>query len=110
RARCLSPSWCCAHPRPPPLPTRRSSDLRRALCQLLGNGDRQQRREPREPAPFLLECQLRPRSRRQPHDLVVTEPKERVVRAAERSEEHTSELQSRVGLVCRPLREQKKRR
>src|SRR5206468_11995986 len=80
-------------------PTRRSSDLRRA-----GGGDRARGREPgTAEAHDGARDHARARagvveSRREPeHD-------------RERSEEHTSELQSRSDLVCRLLLEKKKKK
>src|SRR5690606_40382334 len=90
----------------PSFPTRRSSDLGRGLCDLLHH--------------FLLESNgrlrgvghriLRPlhrgaRARR--FGGVVRRSRPRKRSGGFRSEEHTSELQSRENLVCRPLLEKK---
>src|SRR6516225_12188068 len=45
----------------------------------------------------------------QPRDLVFREAQSEVVLCCDRSEEHTSELQSHVNLVCRLLLEKKKK-
>src|SRR5437879_8240042 len=79
--------WSCAHRDLPSFPTRRSSDLRVRL----GRGAR-----PRRPRPDA--------DRARGHAHVRPCPSRR------RSEEHTSELQSPMYLVCRLLLEKKKKK
>src|SRR5687768_17906763 len=74
-------------PRPTPFPTRRSSDLV-GPC--------------RHAAPALCDRSICWRDARPGG------PMERLTRRSARSEEHTSELQSRLHLVCRLLLEKKK--
>src|SRR5699024_11336434 len=88
----LSPGRCRALP---PFPTRRSSDLRRN--RPLGTLGGLRTCPPLESPVPLRWCRSRPcRARHRCHDRPV------------RSEEHTSELQSRFDLVCRLLLEKKK--
>src|SRR2546421_5432686 len=49
-------------------------------------------------------------SRQRGHPLIPNPPPESLHRAGRRSEEHTSELQSRSDLVCRLLLEKKKKK
>src|SRR5438105_5228231 len=71
-----------SHPDPHSFPTRRSSDLSRRACSRVGGA----------------RCGYSTRARR---------PRTALVEYPQRSEEHTSELQSRVELVCRLLLEKK---
>src|SRR5690606_42054350 len=94
----------------PSFPTRRSSDLEQVLGtdhqagpEELHQGDREGHPEGHVQdghldLPVLLRCP----------DLRRGRPVERVRRQVLRSEEHTSELQSRENLVCRLLLEKKK--
>src|SRR5207253_7093315 len=85
-------------------PTRRSSDLERP-AQRVGVPAL----EPRDRAADVPDVVgIAPGGHRQ-HQLQVAERRPRVVRRRERSEEHTSELQSRGHLVCRLLLEKKKK-
>src|SRR5437870_12117411 len=79
-------------------PTRRSSDLRRELRigRLGDDALGHTRRAERCPIDLLRGCDPRECLRRP------------MVCRVQRSEEHTSELQSRGHLVCRPLLEKKK--
>src|SRR5438445_3142223 len=88
-------------PRSTLFPTRRSSDLARP---------HQGRDRPQLPAREPLRPADRPRQRRA-HDLLAR-GQNRQPRGAgrKRSEEHTSELQSRQYLVCRLLLEKKKKK
>src|SRR5207247_10890243 len=96
-----------SHIRPPPISPLfpyttlfRSRRLPHVVLRIRDRGDRQQ---PRRRGPRRV---LYARGRRPPHD-----PPGRGHEEAfflERSEEHTSELQSRVDLVCRLLLEKKK--
>src|SRR5690606_39919925 len=88
-------------------PTRRSSDLR----------GRWENRCPRYPCRQAAETVGRqsrgsgrscPGSRARPASFAAGQPARRI-RQRERSEEHTSELQSRENLVCRLLLEKKKK-
>src|SRR5207247_10838911 len=93
----------------PSFPTRRSSDL---YCRRLGDylpprdGRAVSPDDPPDGGRGLCDARLRWRWAARPV------PRERHVSgwpaAGERSEEHTSELQSRVDLVCRLLLEKKK--
>src|SRR5947209_15539886 len=55
------------------------------------------------------ESRDRPPDDRRPAEHHRLRPRQRHIRAAQRSEEHTSELQSRQYLVCRLLLEKKKK-
>src|SRR5205085_10100900 len=78
-------------------PTRRSSDLSSASC---GATPRGRDDEPRRPA-----------GRRRPGDRrAVRRLRAPLAPGAQRSEEHTSELQSQSNLVCRLLLEKKKKK
>src|SRR5690606_41063942 len=93
-------------PHLPSFPTRRSSDLRAAAAP-----------EDEPGTPPVAACARRGaqlRARVQPRTSPEAHPGERIAggardrpRAAERSEEHTSELQSRENLVCRLMLEKK---
>src|SRR2546422_4628908 len=85
-------------PRSTLFPTRRSSDLRRDVQLRVGELPQQEVREP--PLAGGADQQ------------VGVAPRRRVQLGAQgvRSEEHTSELQSRLHLVCRLLLEKKKKR
>src|SRR5699024_12141959 len=100
----------CGDPlRPHSCPTRRSSDL----CRI-GPPDRLSRWHPRAPPPpadalrtdLTLRC---PAPRRSIRRAWGGRTGIRSPAASPRSEEHTSELQSRFDLVCRLLLEKKKR-
>src|SRR5207247_7944593 len=95
-------------PSPPPSPTRRSSDL-----DLGSEAARVALEQPAElRADREGEDEVAGRVRSVEPDPARVERRERLPRVrveAERSEEHTSELQSRVDLVCRLLLEKKKR-
>src|SRR5690606_41434666 len=69
------------------------------------------RQSPPEPARTIAGCSvgLDARLRRLDRPDPVVEQHQRVVEAVGRSEEHTSELQSRENLVCRLLLEKKKK-
>src|SRR5207247_8566179 len=96
----------CFHSSAPPrylhsFPTRRSSDLQVVLHNPVGFGD----------ASTLID---QPRQRIGVHvmDLAAAQRsagRDQFITCNDRSEEHTSELQSRVDLVCRLLLEKKKR-
>src|SRR5437868_12384036 len=90
-----SPSLYCAFPHPPPpsFPTRRSSDLHH------GNGSVRPRMLAATPPAW------RERHRQVQHAGPVDVALATLVES--RSEEHTSELQSRFDLVCRLLLEKK---
>src|SRR5690606_41291171 len=102
RAPCVNPpipllvKCYSAHHQPPSFPTRRSSDLGRARPdprgELAGPGH----------APG-----HGPLRREGLHSGGLAEPPRRLLDASARSEEHTSELQSRENLVCRLLLEKK---
>src|SRR5690606_40685328 len=81
-----------------PFPTRRSSDLSRLGCELAA---------PRESNPGLREAP--PSASLDLSSSVSFSFELRAHLGADRSEEHTSELQSRENLVCRLLLEKKKR-
>src|SRR5690242_21512357 len=86
--------WCAAHRDLHSFPTRRSSDLPgsgRGRVRLLG-----------WPVPAVHELH-RVHGQQQPH-----QPRRCELLVPRRSEEHTSELQSHVNLVCRLLLEKKK--
>src|SRR5690606_41076211 len=94
-------------PAPPPFPTRRSSDLygraRRPLHRRWPLWRRSQGNRRRRPCHRgERQSQSRPRRRGFRRE-------GRGLGAADRSEEHTSELQSRENIVCRLLLEKKKR-
>src|SRR5206468_11118708 len=97
------------HPDLHSFPTRRSSDLVAARCTRA----RGRRRRHRRPAPSSPSCPGRGRERNAAWSLV-RGPRDRCMpwerEAAARSEEHTSELQSRSDLVCRLLLEKKKKK
>src|SRR5207247_7981907 len=103
----LSFHWQLSPLRLPSFPTRRSSDLGEAA------------EPPRQRVYLRLHpVHVAPRDSRQQvkraqivvHGAADSQPGERLKRDAARSEEHTSELQSRVDLVCRLLLEKKKNR
>src|SRR5690606_41529827 len=102
------PSTSLAHRHPHSFPTRRSSDLGSAdRCHALP------RRSPHTPA---LACHVAPATHGCVHSGYVppTGPRRQSPapsnsHADARSEEHTSELQSRENLVCRLLLEKKNR-
>src|SRR5207302_9937273 len=106
----LRPSDSPPPPPPPSFPTRRSSDLarlrgRKALPDDPAHSRRARVAVPervRLPAPDPRRPRLS-RGRREPARQL------RPGRAVFRSEEHTSELQSRENLVCRLLLEKKKK-
>src|SRR5690606_41775077 len=88
--------FCLSIRRPPRstlFPTRRSSDL---AWHLAGLGLRRRHQPPHRPA------------HRQGHGAHLAAPPGHRHPAPDRSEEHTSELQSRENLVCRLLLEKKK--
>src|SRR5690606_41931931 len=97
-------------PTPTPFPTRRSSDLplvsppcsaRRPVARRRGGGGDEQ-------APCSLPEQIRRSAITVRLTLRVTTHIFAVLGGGSRSEEHTSELQSRENLVCRLLLEKKK--
>src|SRR5207249_11328444 len=105
---CLSPS--AAHHPLPPLPTRRSSDLSVPFCWVLSNiswptraHDRRQKR-----GGGIILGQLDTAAIAEADARAVSLQTWSAERVYERSEEHTSELQSRFDLVCRLLLEKKK--
>src|SRR5690606_41839308 len=88
----------CAHRRDlPPFPTRRSSDLQ--------GRPRGLSRDRRHSAGLQLQV-----PRRKGRRAGALARKARLSRTRHRSEEHTSELQSRENLVCRLLLEKKKKK
>src|SRR5207247_11076081 len=90
-------SYCSgAHRHLHSFPTRRSSDLR-DLARLVGFARGTLALTPHLPSDSLWRGPLR-----QLHEYLIAA-------VEERSEEHTSELQSRVDLVCRLLLEKKKK-
>src|SRR5207249_11257181 len=100
------------HPHPPlhPFPTRRSSDLTRTISIAASTADwawfSRARGAPKtamKPSPMY--CRMSPPQR---STTGTTSPKKVLASASTRSEEHTSELQSRFDLVCRLLLEKKK--
>src|SRR5690606_40943294 len=98
-----------AHPHLPSFPTRRSSDLiakRQAEQRDDKEADEQQVAERGQP---LLQPVLRAMARRaEPTDFTQVRSIAHQNVPTRRSEEHTSELQSRENLVCRLLLEKKK--
>src|SRR5690606_41073877 len=88
-------------------PTRRSSDLTRAVREPAAEDTLGQ-----AAAPFAAGTGRRPRSGRSHHHRgsggTGTDPQRAGALSLRRSEEHTSELQSRENLVCRLLLEKKK--
>src|SRR5690606_41577706 len=95
--------YCSAAPRDlPSFPTRRSSDLPADLQPLHRTLGGLQHRLPEPPVPPPGRLQRSGGRGHRPPRLQLR------ARAAHRSEEHTSELQSRENLVCRLLLEKKK--
>src|SRR5690606_41621363 len=91
-------------------PTRRSSDLPppgcASSCPRRSRGHRRHRTDPAVPArPSRPEC---PSRRRTARTWRTCPPAAAWPHSSPRSEEHTSELQSRENLVCRLLLEKKK--
>src|SRR5690606_40618403 len=109
RATRLSPHASGARRALPPFPTRRSSDLHsRGTCTW-----RRSSMKTGKPTPPRMTATARGRhtqgSATKPMALSEYSAKPALLKA-ERSEEHTSELQSRENLVCRLLLEKKNRR
>src|SRR5207302_10510811 len=100
----FSPPRALPPPDPHPFPTRRSSDLR-AHAEERGQQDTPGERTP-EPLHFGDRVPRLHPTASQTHRV----PRRASLRASWRSEEHTSELQSRENLVCRLLLEKKKTR
>src|SRR5690606_41805242 len=96
---CSSLFYCYVDPRDlHSFPTRRSSDL----CHLAPD-------DPSGPEPSgRLRCGPLPGRRHISHAILPFQQRHRRARTGDRSEEHTSELQSRENLVCRLLLEKKK--
>src|SRR5690606_42081506 len=95
------------HPGPSLFPTRRSSDLKKTAASTTSKAPTSPASS-RSPTPCWLRvwCKQRHASSQALQEKPLSEPS---VGAFCRSEEHTSELQSRENLVCRLLLEKKKR-
>src|SRR5207247_3716951 len=105
----LSSALTAARPPSPPIPTRRSSDLPAAVLeQELWAYDSTARLARGEVAQDPDRVRPRVRVRVRDHDEGRARRREPGHGPAARSEEHTSELQSRVDHVCRLLLEEKK--
>src|SRR5699024_12810310 len=107
--RLLHVSLSCSRSRRhlPPFPTRRSSDLADLTCHLLALGAQ------RSTATATRTAEVLDVAEAYPGDEEAGRPDRRHSRTGKltatlRSEEHTSELQSRFDLVCRLLLEKKK--
>src|SRR5205823_14200218 len=93
----------------PSFPTRRSSDLRsRASASVLKSSSVSSERVEWPIVHTALIQQLHPTGRHGPRELQQRHEGQHQETAGQRSEEHTSELQSLAYLVCRLLLEKKK--